>query len=724
VRKARPKPSGGQAKTIAKHRDQPEPAGRPRSDFWICLVLLATSFAVYAPVRHFDFVNFDDPEFVRDNPHLRGGLTAESVAWAFTSGESANWFPVTRLSHVLDAQFWGRRSGPQHLTSVLFHALAVLCLFAFLRRASGERWPSALVALLFALHPLHVESVAWVAERKDVLCAFFWFLALWAYARYAERPGAGRYLLVLFPFCLGLMAKPMIVTLPFVLLLLDVWPLRRRPGLWEKVPFLALSAGGALATYVVQQRSGAVGALAAYPFGLRVENALVSYVVYIGKMFWPSRLAVFYPYPRDIPAWQTALAAVALAGISILVLRCFRIYPYLAVGWLWYLATLAPVIGLVQAGEQARADRYMYVPMAGLAIMLAWGAADLLRHVPRGRVAAGVLAGAACLACAVVAEAQVQHWRDSESLFRHALAVTEGNYVAHENLGIALAQMPGRLPEAIGHYRAALRIRPNYADAHSNLGCALAQMPGRLADAIQEFTTALAEKPDFAEAHFNLANALAQVPGRQPEAIGQYQAALRIRPDYLSAHLNLGTALLRTPGRLRDAITEYQAAVRLDPHSAEAHNNLGSALAQIPARLANAITEYRAALQEVPNFAKAHNNLGSALAQIPGHTQEAIGEYQAAVRADPAYAEAHYNLAVTLAEAGRMPEAIGEYEAALRANPTYAEAHYNLGVALLKVDGRFPEALSHLEAALRINPDPNLRRVVDQLRASTASRDH
>jgi tetratricopeptide (TPR) repeat protein len=722
VRKARPKPSGGQAKTLANH-DQPEPAGRPRYNFWICAALLATSFAVYAPVRHFDFVNFDDPELIRDNPHVRGGLTAESVAWAFTSGESANWFPVTRLSHVLDAQFWGMRSGPQHLTSVLFHALAALCLFAFLDRATGVRWPSALVALLFVLHPLHVESVAWVAERKDVLCAFFWFLALWAYVRYAERPGAGCYLMVLFPFCLGLMAKPMIVTLPFVLLLLDAWPLRRRPGLWEKVPFFALSAGGAIATYVVQQRSGAVGALAAYPFGLRVENALVSCVVYIGKMFWPSRLAVFYPYPRDIPVWQPALAAVALAGISILVLRSFRIYPYLAVGWLWYLGTLAPVIGLVQAGEQARADRYMYVPMVGLAIMLAWGATDLLRRVPGGRLAAAALAGAACLACAVVAEAQVQHWRDSEALFRHALAVTDGNYVAHHYLGIALAGIPGRLPEAIAQYQAALRIRPNYADAHNNLGCAWAQVPGRLPDAMAEFAAALRTKPDFPEAHFNLANALAQVPGRQPEAIAQYEAALRMRPDYLSAHLNLGTALLRTPGRARDAIAEYQAAVLLDPHLAEVHNNLGSALAQIPGRLPEAIAEYRAALRTDPNYAKAHNNLGSALAQIPGRTGEAIGEYEAALRANSAYAEAHYNLAVTLAEAGRMPEAIGEYEAALRANPAYAEAHYNLGLALLKAGGRLPEALSHLEAALRISPNPNLRRVVDRLRASTASRD-
>jgi len=655
---------------------------RPRSDFWICLALLLTSFAVYAPVRHFDFVNFDDPEFVRDNPHVRNGLTPEGLTWAFTSGESANWFPVTRLSHLLDAQLFGMRAGPHHISSVLFHGLAALLLFAFLRRATGVRWPSAFVAFLFAVHPLHVESVAWVAERKDLLCTLFWFLALLAYVRYTERPGAGRYLLVLLPFALGLMAKPMIVTLPFVLLLLDVWPLRRPPGIWEKIPFFALSAAGAIVTYVVQQHSGAVGVLAAFPFGQRVENAVVSYVVYIAKMLWPTRLAAFYPYPSDIPLWQAGLAAAALAGISILVLRSFRAYPYLAVGWLWYLGTLAPVIGLVQVGAQARADRYMYIPMVGLSIMLAWGVADLVRRRPRARPAAAVLAAAACLCCAVLAAAQVQHWRNSESLFEHALAVTGGNYVAHNNLGTALEEIPGRLPEAIAHYQSALRINPDSAEAHNNLG-----------------------------------NAWAQLPGRLPEAIAQYEAALRIRPTYAAAHLNLGTVLMRTPGRLPDAIAEYHAAVRLGPNNAEAHNDLGRALAQLPGRLPEAIAEYRAALGADPNYAEAHNNLGNALAQFPGCLPEAIGEYQAALRAKPDYAEAHYNLAVSLGEAGRTPEAIGEYEAALRAKPDYEEAHYNLGVTLAKA-GRLPEALAHFDAALRISPNPDVQRLVDRLRFS------
>jgi tetratricopeptide (TPR) repeat protein len=454
-----------------------------------------------------------------------------------------------------------------------------------------------------------------------------------AYVRYTERPGAGRYLLVLLAFALGLMAKPMIVTLPFVLLLLDVWPLRRRPAILEKVPFFALSAAGAMVAYVVQQHSGAVGVLAAFPFGQRVENALVSYVVYIAKMFFPTRLAVFYPYPSDIPLWQAGLTAVVLAGISTVVLRAFRTYPYLAVGWLWYLVTLAPVIGVVQIGAQARADRYMYVPMVGLSIMLAWGAADWLRRVPRGRTAAAVLAAAACLCCAALARTQVPYWRNSESLFRHALAVTGGNYLAHNNLGIALEEIPGRLPEAIAHYQAALRINPNCAEAHNNLG-----------------------------------NAWAQRPGRLPEAIAEYEAALRIRPAYLAAHLNLGAALMRMPGRLPEAVAEYRAALRLDPNNAEAHNHLGNALAQFPGRLPEAIGEYEAALRAKPAYAEAHYNLAVTLGEA-GRTSEAVGEYEAALRANPDYEEAHYNLGVTLAKAGRFPEALAHFDAALRISP-------------------------------------------------------
>ena len=803
MRKARPKRSPRE-KPGAPRQDVPKPApsGRiSRLDLWICLALLVAVFAVYAQVRHFDFVNFDDPEYVGANAHVRYGITWPAIVWAFTSGEAANWFPVTRLSHILDCQFFGLASGWHHLTSVLFHALATVVLFAFLRRATGASWPSAWVAFLFGLHPLHVESVAWIAERKDVLGAFFWFLALWAYARYAERPTPRRYVLVLLPFGLGLMAKPMIVTLPFVLLLLDIWPFGRAPSrgttpsqawslwkklIWEKLPFLALSCASAVITYLVQKSAGAAEALSV-PLAARAGNALVSYALYIAKMFWPAGLAVFYPYPPSLPTWQPLLAGLLLAVVSALVLGTRRHYPYLTVGWLWYLGTLLPVIGLVQVGAQARADRYMYVPMIGLLIMLAWGAADILGRWPRAKAAAVAVTAATCFACVPLTWAQIQHWKNSQSLFEHALEVTTGNYVAHHNLGVALSTVPGRLPEAISHYQAALRNKPNSARAHTDLGNALAKIPGHLPEAIGEFKAALEISPDSAIPHNDLGNALSKIPGRLPQAISEYEAALRLNPDYAEAHNNLGSALAKTgrlpeaiaqfesairfepgyteaqinlgsalanlPGRLADAIARYRAALQLDPDSAEAHNGLGSALAQTPARLADAIAEYEAALRLKPDYGEAHQNLGSALAEIPGRVPEAISEYEAALRIDPDSAEAHYNFGVALSKidgrtseaiaqfqaalrinpdyaeahsnlgvvlsnvAGRLPEAISHFEAALRLRPDYADAHYNLGVALSNIPGRMPQAISHFEAALRLKPDPQLRQLVERLRA-------
>ena len=634
----------------------PPPAPRRRhADLWICAALFVATFAVYARVGRFDFINFDDPDYVTNNYHVRQGITPEGVRWAFTSVESANWFPLTRLSHMLDCELFGLESGWHHLTNVLIHALAVLMLFAFLHRATGARWPSAFVAFLFALHPLHVESVAWVAERKDVLGAFFWFLALWAYVR-------GRHLLVLAAFCLGLMAKPMIITLPFVLLLVDMWPLGR-PRTWAlvraKLPLFALSAGAAIATYLVQRGSGAVGALDAFPLGLRVENALVTYVVYMARTIWPARLAVFYPYPADVPLWQALLAGLLLAGISLAVLRSWRGRPYLAVGWLWYLGTLVPVIGLVQAGAQARADRYMYVPMVGLAIMLAWGAAEW-RWKP-------VLAGAAAVACVAATWVQIGYWRSSETLFRHALDVTTGNYLAHHNLGVALAEEPARLPEAIAEYQAALSIKPDSARARTDLG-----------------------------------NALSKTPGRLQEAVAQYQAAIQIEPEAAIPRNNLANTLAQIPGRLPEAISEYQAALRIEPNYAEAHNNLGSAYAQMPGRMPDAISEFETALRINPDYAQARTNLDIARAAPPSPSDSA---------------QLEYNQAVALLKTGREAEAIPHLEAALRFEPDFADAHYNLGVALSGIPGRMPEAIRHLEAALRIKPDPELRALVDRLRA-------
>jgi tetratricopeptide (TPR) repeat protein len=573
--------------------------------------------------------------------------------------------------------------------------------------------------------------VAWVAERKDVLCAFFWFLTLWVYVRYTERPSPARYAMLLLAFCLGLMAKPMVVTLPFVLLLLDVWPLRRLPFpmsaegdgkprtaiFREKAPLFALSLAVSIVTWLVQQRGGAVKALIAFPFSLRLENALVSYSVYLIQMFWPLRLAVFYPYPQHLPAWQASLAGLVLAVVSAMVVRLHRSRPYLATGWFWYLGTLIPVIGLVQVGTQAHADRYTYIPLVGLSIMLAWGLAEVARR-PRATPYAAAVGVLACLACAALAWFQIQHWRNSETLFRHALDVTTENAVAHTNLGIYLMNVSGGSQEAVGHafshLEAALRIDPDSAPAHTELGRALARMPGRLPESFPQFQAALRLAPEWPVVHNELGNALLKA-GRLPEAIVQFATAARLDPDFAGAHYNLAVALSQVPGRMADAVPEYHEALRIQPDFAEAQLNLGNALTSLPGRLPEAIRSYQAALRIRPNYAEAHYNLGRVLSSLPG----AIAEYEAALRIRPDCAEAHNNLGNLLSQIpGRKADAITEYEAAVRIRPDYADGHYGLGVALSGIPGRLPEALAHLETAQRLKPNPDLRQAIDRLRTT------
>ena len=608
--------------------------------------LFLATLLIYAPVYHFGFVNFDDPDYVTNNPHVRDGLTTSSVVWAVTSTEAANWFPATRLSHLVDVSIFDLRPGGHHFTNAFLHALATVFLFAFLNAATGAAWPSAFVAMLFAVHPLHVESVAWIAERKDVLSALFWFVALWSYVR-------RHYWLTLLAFCLGLMAKPMVVTLPFVLLLLDIWPLRQpfRSALRVKIPILVLSAASAVATYLVQRSSGAVREVGHFPLGLRMENAVVSYAAYIVRMFWPERLAVFYPYPQQLPVWQIALSALLLTGITIIVVRERRSRPYLAVGWLWYLGTLVPVIGLIQVGSQARADRYMYLPMVGLGIMLVWGLTEVLKK--RVAISAAVVAS---LACAVLAEAQIQYWRNSETLFRHALDVTNGNYLAHHNLGVALAD-DGRFDEAIHHYQAALQIEPDAANVQTDYGNALAKS-GRIPEAIAHYRAALRTLPDSPITHNDLANALAENAETMPEAISEYQAALRLKPDYEKARNNLA---------------------KVQSRAAEIQYNLGVDLAK------------------------------------SSKPEAAIPYFEEALRLKPDYVDAHNNLGVVLAGAGRVQAAISHFEAALRIDPNSADAHVNLGIALSGIPGRMPEAIRHLEAALRVKPDSETRQMLNRL---------
>jgi len=574
---------------------------RPPSDLRIYLLLVAAILLTYSRVLHFDFVTFDDPEYVTANPHVQAGLSLAGVAWAFGSSHAGSWFPLTWLSHMLDCDLFGLASGWHHFTNVWIHALSTLLLFAVLKRITGARWRSALVAFLFALHPLHVESVAWVCERKDVLSALFWVLTLAAYAAYVERPGRGRYLLSLFLFCLGLTAKPMLVTLPIVLLLLDRWPFKRGVRILEKLPFFVASAAVSVVTYLVHRSAGALASFEVVPVAARFENAMVSYVVYILKMVWPVNLAVFYPYSQGSLVAPAVLAGMAIAAVTVLVIRVFPRWPYLAVGWLWYLVTLVPVIGLVQAGAQARADRFTYIPMIGVSIAMVWGAAEALEAWPRIRLA---LAAVVCSACLVLTWLQVGYWRDSISLYQHAIDATTDNYVARFNLASVL-EARGDTAEAVAQLRETVRIRPYFATAHAELGQLLAKQ------------------------------------GRAEEALGELQAAVRLKPDSADAHFRLGS-VLGTLGRTGDAAAEFSQAIRLQPENADAHYNLGIALAQAD-KLAEAEREFSATVRLRPEDADARFSLGMTLARL-GQLDDAIAQLSEAVRIKPDFTEARQAL--------------------------------------------------------------------------------
>jgi tetratricopeptide (TPR) repeat protein len=568
-------------------------------DLVTCLGLILTVLAVYAQVAHFDFTNYDDPGYVSENVHVRTGLTPENIRWAFSAVVVGNWMPVTLLSHMLDCRLFGMDSGMHHLVNVIFHILSALLLFAVLRRTTGVPDLSAFVAAIFAVHPLHVQSVAWVAERKDVFSAFFYFLGLYCYARYTERPNLGRYLLVLVPFCLGLMAKPMLVTFPFVLLLFDVWPLRRSQWprtLVEKLPLFALSAGSSIVTYLIQRSAGAVQS---FPLALRTQNALISYVTYVRQALWPSGLAAFYPFPRSIPVWESAAALFLLLAVSALAIRAWRTRPYFAMGWFWYLGTLVPVIGLVQVGEQAHADRYMYIPLVGLSILLAWGAADL---AAKWRGTHPFLIAAATWSCVglciAVSWKQTTYWQNSETLFQHAIDVTKDNWLAEGSLGECLRNQPGRRADAVDHLEAALRIEPNFAEAHNNLGLCLFDA-GLCQNAIPHFEAALRAKPGSVQPLNNLGLCLMNSPS-YANAIPYFQAALRAEPDSADIHLNLGMALSKLPDRAIEASAHYQVALRLRPDFAEAHFELGMLLSSL-GRTAEAISELKAGQLIHPN---------------------------------------------------------------------------------------------------------------------------
>ncbi len=558
-------------------------AGRHLTPLAPTALLLGVILLVYAQVRTFAFVNLDDQQYVTSNPVVLRGLTWDGVAWAFGGFHAANWHPLTWLSHMADVTLFGADAGAHHAVNVALHALNALLLFGFLRRATGATWRSAAVAALFAVHPLHVESVAWVSERKDVLSGAFFFLTLHAWLGYTRRPGAGRYVAVAALFVLGLLAKPMLVTLPLVLLLVDAWPLGRlAPGaaggstpsraarlVAEKVPLLVLAAASSIVTWLAQSAGGATASAEAIPLGGRVANAAVSYVLYLVRTVWPSGLAAFYPHPSlagdGIPAWKTAGALLLLLAVTAAAVRERARRPYLLFGWLWFVGTLLPVIGLVQVGEQGLADRYSYLPLTGLLVAAVWGGAERLGRLRSPALAWGA-AAAPILALALAAHAQASTWRDSLALHGRALEVTERNWNAWSGLGDALADA-GRPQEAIAAYREALRVRPRLATAWNGLGAAYGQL-GAHAEAIAAFEEALRSQPGYADAWYNLGTAHGSL-GRHARAAECFRAALRIRPDDARAWQNLGVASVLS-GDLPGARESAATLRRLDPARAGA----------------------------------------------------------------------------------------------------------------------------------------------------------
>jgi tetratricopeptide (TPR) repeat protein len=606
-----------------------------RVNFLIVAALAGVTLAIYAQVIGHQFITLDDPTYIQENPMVNRGVTLAGLAWAFTTFYATNWHPLTWISHMIDCQLFGMNAGHHLLVNALIHVANTLLIFWFLLRTTGGRWPSALIAALFALHPLHVESVAWASERKDTLATFFGLMSLIAYVRYAEAPSGKLYAWTAVTLTLGLLAKPMLVTWPFVMLLLDYWPLRRfqrlkgrgQPshqsfgaGGWlivrglvvEKIPLFALVAASAVTTFVAQSHGGAVRTFRAAPIAFRLSNALVSYAKYLLFAFWPHDLAVYYPSaPAGIPAWQIIGAAFLLIGITALCFFQHKTRPYLIVGWLWFVGTVVPVIGLVQVGDQTMADRYFYIPSIGLFIAVVFALADIATRWRLAPALSAAIAGAVLLILATLTNAQVQRWRDSFTLFEHTLAVTPPNLHIEDNLGLAMGAS-GRYDEAAAHFERSLQIDPDFYDGLVGMGVTRT-VQGRLPEAIQYFQTAIRLQPDAPKAHAQLALALWK-QNRDQAALEEMRRASQLAPEDADIRADFGLAL-GLAGRLPEAIEQFHEALRLNPNSAEAHNNLGLALLA-SGKARESIPEFEVALRLNPELKGVADNLRRAQSQL------------------------------------------------------------------------------------------------------------
>ena len=617
----------------------------------ITFILILCTLIVYWQVKDFNFAGYDDELYITDNTHVQTGLTFESIKWAFTTFHAGNWHPLTWLSHMLDIELYGLNPMGHHWTNLQIHLINTFLLFFILQYMTGALWRSAFVAALFALHPLHVESVAWVAERKDVLSTFFGMLTILAYIRYVKKINLFRYSLVFIFLSLGLMAKPMLVTLPFVLLLLDFWPLERLKYyfhdqssklfslIYEKIPLFIPVAISSVLTILAQKKVGALYSFEALPITTRIANALISYNNYIIKTIWPQNLAVFYPYPPgELSLSYVSLAALAIAGISFFSICSFKQHPYVAVGWFWYLGTLIPVIGLIQVGAQSMADRYTYIPLTGLFIIAAWGIPDLLKKWRSNKIILVILSIIIISAFSTRSYFQIRHWKNSTAVFKNAVTVTDNNWLAYNNLGLALMRN-GKLNDAVFYYKKALQIKPDYLTALDNLGLTLHQL-GKFEEAIFYYTKTLKIDPKHARVHNNIANLLTTL-GKLEEATKHYKKAILIDPEFAEAHYNLAN-VLAAQGQLDKAVFHYESAIKNDSEYSDAYYSLGCILLR-QKKFKKALAHFAQVIKINPDYKQAYNQIGIILLQF-GKINEAEIFFSKAVQIDHDYKDALNNL--------------------------------------------------------------------------------
>ena len=619
----------------------------------IIFILILLTLVVYWQVKDFNFIGYDDELYITENSHIQPGITFESLKWAFTTFDAGNWHPLAWLSHMLDCELYGLNPMGHHWTSLQIHIANTLLLFFVLQYMTGALWRSAFVAVLFALHPLHVESVAWVSERKDVLSTFFGMLTILAYIRYVKKRNLFRYSLVFIFLSLGLMAKPMLVTMPFVLLLLDFWPLERLKYyshdqssklfflIYEKIPLFIPVAISSFLTILAQKEAEALYTFEALPFATRIANAFVSYAGYIIKTVWPQNLAVFYPHPfGTLSLLYVFLAAFAIAGISFFSIRWFKKYPYVAVGWFWYLGTLIPVIGLIQVGAQGMADRYTYIPLIGLFIIAAWGMPDLLKKWHYNRIILVIFSIIIIFAFSTRSYFQIRHWENSTTVFKNAVKVTDNNWLAYNNLGLALMRK-GKSNDAVLNYKKALQIKPNYLIALDNIGLALYRLE-KFEEALFYYSKALTIDPKNAGIHNNTANVLTAL-GKLEKAVQHYKKAILIDPEFAEAHYNLANVLV-TQEKLDKAILYYESAIKKDSEYSDAHYNLGCILLK-QKKYKEALAHFAQVIKINPDCKQAYNQIGIILLQS-GKIKTAEKFFSKAVQIDHDYKEARNNLLI------------------------------------------------------------------------------